>query len=44
MLDKDLNFLTDEYFNAFDRVLDRLVNYKPDFLIFTARGVKQEGS
>jgi acetoin utilization deacetylase AcuC-like enzyme len=27
---------SEEYLNAFDRVLDRLVNYKPDFLIFSA--------
>ncbi len=27
---------SEEYFNAFDRVLDRLINYKPDFLIFSA--------
>ena len=27
---------SEEYFNAFDRVLERLVQYKPDFLIFSA--------
>ena len=27
---------SEEYFNAFNRVLDRLINYKPDFLIFSA--------
>ena len=27
---------SEEYFNAFDRVLERLINYKPDFLIFSA--------
>ncbi len=27
---------SEQYFNAFDRVLDRLVDYKPDFLIFSA--------
>ncbi len=27
---------SEQYFNAFDRVLDRLVNYKPDFLLFSA--------
>ena len=27
---------SEEYFNAFDRVLDWLFNYKPDFLIFSA--------
>ena len=27
---------SEEYFNAFDRVLDRLVKYKPDFLLFSA--------
>ena len=26
---------TEEYFNAFDRVLDKLINYKPDFLILS---------
>ena len=27
---------SEQYFNAYDRVLDRLVEYKPDFLIFSA--------
>ena len=27
---------SEQYFNAFDRVLDRLVDYKPDFLLFSA--------
>ena len=27
---------SEQYFNAFDRVLDRLTEYKPDFLIFSA--------
>jgi len=27
---------SEQYFNAFDRVLDRLIEYKPDFLIFSA--------
>ncbi len=27
---------SEQYFNAFDKVLDRLANYKPDFLIFSA--------
>ena len=27
---------SEEYFNAFDRVLDRLVQFKPDFLLFSA--------
>ena len=27
---------SEEYFNAFDRVLERLVRYKPDFLLFSA--------
>ena len=27
---------SEEYFNAFDRVLERLVKYKPDFLLFSA--------
>ena len=27
---------SEQYFNAFDRVLDRLVKYKPDFLLFSA--------
>ena len=26
----------EQYFNAFDRVLERLVQYKPDFLLFSA--------
>ena len=27
---------SEQYFNAYDRVIDRLVKYKPDFLIFSA--------
>ena len=27
---------SEEYFNAYDRVLDRLIEYKPDYLIFSA--------
>ncbi len=27
---------SEQYFNAFDKVLDRLVEYKPDFLLFSA--------
>ncbi len=27
---------SEQYFNAFNRVLDRLSNYKPDFLLFSA--------
>ena len=27
---------SEQYFNAYDRVIDRLVDYKPDFLIFSA--------
>ena len=27
---------SEQYFNAFDRVLERLVQYKPDFLLFSA--------
>ena len=27
---------SEEYFNAFERVIDRLVEYKPDFLVFSA--------
>ena len=27
---------SEQYFNAYDRVLDRLVNFKPDYLIFSA--------
>ena len=27
---------SEKYFNAFDRVLDRLIEYKPDFLLFSA--------
>jgi len=27
---------SEEYFNAFDRVLERLVQFKPDFLLFSA--------
>jgi len=27
---------SEQYFNAFDRVLERLVEYKPDFLLFSA--------
>ncbi len=27
---------SEKYFNAFDRVLERLVQYKPDFLLFSA--------
>ena len=27
---------SEQYFNAFDRVLDRLINFKPDFLLFSA--------
>ena len=26
----------EQYFNAFNRVLDRLINFKPDFLLFSA--------
>ena len=27
---------SEQYFNAFNRVLDRLINFKPDFLLFSA--------
>ena len=27
---------SEKYFNAYDRVIDRLIEYKPDFLIFSA--------
>ena len=27
---------SDQYFNAYNRVLDRLIEYKPDFLLFSA--------
>ena len=27
---------SEQYFNAFDRVLDRLISFKPDFLLFSA--------
>ena len=27
---------SEQYFNAYDRVIDRLIDYKPDFLIFSA--------
>ena len=27
---------SEQYFNAYNRVIDRLVDYKPDFLIFSA--------
>ena len=27
---------SEQYFNAYDRVIDRLIKYKPDFLIFSA--------
>ena len=27
---------SEKYFNAYDRVIDRLVEYQPDFLIFSA--------
>ena len=27
---------SEQYFNAYDRVLDRLVKFKPDYLIFSA--------
>ena len=27
---------SEQYFNAFNRVLDKLINFKPDFLLFSA--------
>ena len=27
---------SEQYFNAYDRVIDKLVKFKPDFLIFSA--------
>ena len=32
----DKNINSEKYFNAYDRVIDRLIEYKPDFLIFSA--------